>query len=227
MMPIERQLPLARPMTRESVMERKHDRRFHPEPQSVVNRGRACELAKGEPQRAFDIASTIPDGWYRCQAMAEIAEHAPEPLAAKAFAQARAAAAAGADDYQRAHVLAFAMIAALRRGRRDLANDMLADALAIAPSVEPMASRAYAMEGLWRVCRSLGDWTMQHAVLASVQALVHPDRSWRARQLYREIADDLAAHDPRRARAFVAAMPEGKARSHVERRLERRFGPGL
>jgi hypothetical protein len=183
-----------------------------------MNRGRACELAKSEPQRAFDIARTIPDGWYRCQAMAEIAEHAPDPLSEKAFQEARSAAAAGNDEYQRAAVLAFALIAALRRRRHDLADAMLADALAIVPSVKPMASCAYAHEGLWRVCMHLGDRTMQNAVLASVLAHVHPDRSWRARGLYREIVATLAWDRPDEAEAVVRAMPEGKARDFVARR---------
>lgn len=77
------------------------DERFHPKPESVMNRGRACELARRKPQRAFEIARTIPDGWYRCQAMAEIAEHAPEELSEQAFREARNAAAAGNDEYQR------------------------------------------------------------------------------------------------------------------------------
>jgi hypothetical protein len=206
------------------------DQRFHPRPESVMNRGRACALARSEPQRAFEIARTIPDGWYRCQAMAEIAEHAPEALSAKAFQEARDAAAAGYDAYQRAAVLAFCLIAALRRRRHDLANAMLADALAIVPSVKPMSSCAYAHEGLWRVCMCCGDRTMQNAVLASVLAHVDPDRSWRARGLYREIVATLAWDRPDAAEAVVRAMPQGKARDYVARRraagLRQRPFPG-
>src|SRR5262245_48988440 len=105
-------------------------KRFSPQHASVVNRGQACALAQSQPQRAFDIALTIPDGWYRCQAMAEIARHAPDALSDKAFRQARAAAMAGDDAYQRAAVLAFAITAALGRGRNDLASAMLRNALA-------------------------------------------------------------------------------------------------
>jgi hypothetical protein len=59
--------------------------------------------------------------------------------------------------------------------------------------------------------------------MEQVQAHVHPDRSWRARRLYREIADWLAEHDPRKAMALVGAMPQGKARAC----LERRYGSNL
>jgi hypothetical protein len=186
---------------------------------SVVNRGQACALAKSQPQRAFDLACTIPDGWYRCQAMADIGLHAPDDLSEKAFRQARAAAAAGDDDYQRAGVLAFAITAALGRGRRDLAGAMLADALAVVPAVEPMASRAYALHLLWATIAHNGDSRMRAHVLAAVQAHVHPDRSWRARRLYRDIVDHLAAGDPRKATAVIRSMPSGKARAYLERRL--------
>jgi hypothetical protein len=104
-----------------------------------------------------------------------------------------------------------------------LATAMLHDALALIPSVEPMASRAYALDGLWRTTSTVGDSAMRKAVLAAVQAHVHPDRSWRAKRLYRDIADWLAAREPRKAKAFVEAMPKGKAQTG----LAHRCGPSL
>jgi hypothetical protein len=47
--------------------------------------------------------------------------------------------------------------------------------------------------------------------------------AWRARRRYRDIADWLGERDPRKTQAFVAAMPQGKARA----RPEHRFGPSL
>lgn len=197
----------------------KPKRRFSPQWESVVNRGQACALAASEPHRAFDLARTIPDGWYRCQAMAHVARTAPADLSEQAFREARRAAAQSYDNYQRAGVLAFAITAALERGRKDLANAMLADALALVPSVEPMASRAYALNLLWSTIAHTGDAAMRAEVLAATHSHCHPDRSWRARRLYREIADWLAERDPRKARALIAAMPEGKTRRYLERRL--------
>jgi hypothetical protein len=116
---------------------------------SVVNRNQACALARSQPERAYALALTIPDGWYRCQAMSEIGQAAPDELSDKAFRQARTSAAAAFDAYQQAAVLAYAIEAAIARGRKELANAMLADALAVIPSVEPMASRAYALHLHW------------------------------------------------------------------------------
>ena len=129
-----------------------------------------------------------------------------------------AAAAAGDDNYQRAGVLAFAITAALGRGRRDLANAMLADALALIPSVEPMGSRAYAVNLLWSTIAHNGDRAMREAVIAATTAHVHPDRSWRAKGLFRDIVANLAWDRPDLAEALIRAMPEGKARAFIERR---------
>jgi hypothetical protein len=149
--------------------------------------------------------------------MAHIGLHAPEPLSKRAFGQARAAAAAGANN-QRAGVLAFAITAALGRGRRDLANAMLDGALALIPSVEPMNSRAYAVNLLWSTIAHNGDRAMREAVIATLKAHVHPDRSWRAKGLYRDIVANLAWDRPDCAEALIGAMPQGKARTFIERR---------
>ena len=47
---------------------------------------------------------------------------------------------------------------------------------------------------------------------------VHPDRSWRARGLYRDIVANLAWDRPDQAEAFIRTMPQGNARAYVERR---------
>jgi len=196
----------------------KPKRRFSPQWESVINRGKACALAESQPHRAFDLARTIPDGWYRCQAMAQIAQAAPPDRSEQAFREARRAAAQSFDNYQRAGVLAFVITAAFARGRNGLVSDILADALAIIPSVEPMASRAYALNLLWSTIAYHGDGKLRGRVIAQMQEHIHPDRSWRARRLYREITDWLAERDPRKADAVIAAMPLGKSRGYLERR---------
>lgn len=201
----------------------KPKRHFTPQHASVIKRGQAGAIAQSDPDGAYDLALTITDGWYRCQALAGVARHAPDELSEEAFRQARRAAAESYDNYQRAGVLAFAITAAFGRGRRDLVDAMLADAFRLVPSIEPMASRAYALNLLWSTIAYHDDGRLHPLVIAEVQAHVHPDRSWRARRLYRDIADWLAEREPRKAKAFVGAMPQGKAQAY----LERRFGPSL
>ncbi|MCL2715879.1 MAG: hypothetical protein FWD68_15205 [Alphaproteobacteria bacterium] len=192
---------------------------FKPRRESVIRRNQAFTLARGECTRAYAVARTIEDGWYRCQAMAEIGAHAPEELSAKAFREARRAAAEAFDNYQRAGVLAFAIAAASRRGRRDLVEVMLADALRLVPSVEPMASRASALHLLWGAIACCDDDRLCDLVIARVRACVDADRSWRARRLHCAIVDWLHERDAREAQAFVRAMPGGRARNYLERRI--------
>jgi hypothetical protein len=197
----------------------KPKRQFRPQRESVVNRGQACALAASQPGRAFDLARTIPDGWYRSQAMAHIAKIAPPELSEQAFREARAAAAQSFDNYQRVGVLPSVITAAFARGHNGLVNDVLGDAFALIPSIEPIASRAYALNLLWSTIAYHGDGKLRRLVIAEAQAHVHPDRSWRARRLYREITDWLAERDPRKAKAVICAMPEGKSRTYLERRI--------
>lgn len=191
---------------------------FHPQQESVVNRGMACSLAATQPERAFMIAATIPDGWYRCQAMTAIGRNSSGPLADKAFAAARTAAAAGDDTYQRAAVLCGTLHAALDCKRAELAKVIFQDILRLIPMVEPMASRAFALSWLWRVACVAGDARMRQTLLEAVVAHCHPDRSWRAARLYRELAAGLAWYRPDLAEALIRTMPPGKARAFLERR---------
>jgi hypothetical protein len=205
--------------TQVTVMYRERQQRFSPKRESAVNRGAASRLAAGHPKRAFEIALAIPDGGYRCQAMSEIGRVAADPLSERAFKEARAAAAAGDDDYQRAAVLAFAITAALGRGRAALAQDMLADALALIPSVAPVASRAYAFHLLWSACFTGGE-SFREPIWQAIVAHVHPDRNWRAARLYREIGRMAHEASGSKGRArVIAAMPDGKARRKIERDL--------
>lgn len=193
-------------------------KRFSPRPESVINRGRVSDIAARRPDEAFSIAQTIPDGWYRCQAITTIATAAPSH-ADKAFKAARAAAASGDDAYQRTAVLCGTLYAALKAERPALAGAILDDILTQIPGVAPLASRAFALAWLWAVADAAGDAAMRQQIVAAALAHCHPDRSWRAARLYRDMAEALARRDPRLAKTLLKSMPAGKARARIERRL--------
>jgi hypothetical protein len=192
-----------------------------PAPESIDGRSRACELAVTDPPRALRIARSIPDAWYRCQALTEIAQHASAERFEPLFLEAVIAAQAAPDVYQTVAVMGWPLMAAIDRGRADLAERELAGVLARVPSVTPMASRAYALELLWRSCFA-GGRPFRGPIWRTIAAHVHPDRSWRAARLYRLIARDLGPGG--RARV-IAAMPDGKARRKIERGVARRQMP--
>lgn len=185
--------------------------------ESIFGRQQVETLVKRQPERAFDCAREIPDGWYRCQAMTTIAAEGPDALRDIAFKHARAAAATGQDTYQRAAVLIGTLRAAIARERPDLAGSILGDILKLIPTIEPAASRAFALYCLWRTTMAFGNSPMQQSVLGAVFAHCHPDRSWRAARLYRDIVSTLALSDRSRAEQVIEAMPEGKARAKIIR----------
>lgn len=185
--------------------------------ESIFGRQQVEALVKRQPERAFDCARKIPDGWYRCQAMTTIAAEGPDALRDIAFKQARAAAATGEDAYQRAAVLVGTLRAAITHERPDLASAILGDILRLAPTIEPAASRAFALYCLWRTTTAFGNSPMQQSVLGAVLAHCHPDRSWRAARLYRDIISTLAPSNRSRAERVIEAMPEGKARAKMIR----------
>jgi hypothetical protein len=191
---------------------------FRPRRESMVNRGVACSLAPTQPERAFAVAETIPDGWYRCQAMTAIACAAPDPLSEKAFAAARAAAAAGEDAYQQTAVLAGTLYWAIERHRPALAAAIFHDILKLVPRIEPMGSRAAALGWLWNTVHKVGTPDMRQTVIDATVAHCHPDRSWRAVRLYRQIVANLAWDRPDAADRLISAMPHGKARARITRR---------
>jgi hypothetical protein len=108
---------------------------------------------------------------------------------------------------------------AFQRDRLGFAERELKKCLALAPQIEPLASRAYALEALWTRCFAAGP---SHAEPAwqRILELCNPDHSWRAARLYLHIAQAQDRHNPGAAAAVIRSMAPGKARS----RLERRFG---
>ena len=183
----------------------------------VAGRMRAGQLAAFDPAGAFTIARAIAHPWYRCQAMASIAREAPGELATKAFRQARAAAADGADAYQRTAVLAYVIEAALARRATALAAEILREALARTPAVEPANSRAFALALIWARAFAGGD-AMRAPIIACALVYCDPNRGWRTERLFHDI---IARLPPERATALINALRTGRTKARLARRLAR------
>jgi hypothetical protein len=189
----------------------------NPQRQSVSWRNEAIGLARSNPSHAMDLARRIPDGWYRAQALAEIASGAPDQIADVAFAEAIAAAKSGPDAYQQVAVLGWVLAAALKRNEEKRAKQVAAIALPEIHRIEPPPSRAYALELLIQAAWRLP--MLRAAFIAATLKHLPPERChyfWRARRLYRAIALLLGKDDPRKAAGFVAALPAGKMRDQIE-----------
>ena len=163
-----------------------------------------------------------PDAWRRAQALSDIAQHTPEPFVEKVLREAVAAAYEGREAYKIVAVMSWPLEAALKRGHDSFAALERDKVLLLAPTVEPRASRAYALQLLWGACSAAGD-RFAEPVWRAILRLCDPDHNWREARLYRHIAEVIESRRPGAAAEVIAAMPTGRARA----KLERRFGLAL
>jgi hypothetical protein len=163
-------------------------------------------------------AREIADGWYRAQALSTVADHAPESAVLAILDESVEAANSCSDTYRRVAVLSWPLEIAFKHGRIDWVERERDRAVALAPQIEPAASRAFAMQILWGGCY-MGGPAFAVPVWRAILQLCPPDRSWRAARLYRHIADVLESRTPGAAAGVIQAMPAGKARAKLARRL--------
>jgi hypothetical protein len=201
------------------ALPQRHPHAPSPSRASVIGRQRAGQLAPTDTAKALEAARSCPDAWYRVQALASVAEHAEPRLTLRLLEEAAREAQSCHDAYGKIAVMAWPLGVALRREQHAFAERQVKNCLALAGGIEPLASRAYALEALWRCCFEAGSG-LAEPVWRRILGLCHPDHSWRAGRLYLHIAQARESNNPGSAAAVIGAMTPGKARS----RLERRFG---
>jgi hypothetical protein len=154
---------------------------------SVHGRAEVERIAPTDPARALALAHAIPDAWYRAQALSCVAEHARESSVRSIAGQAIAAAYDCSDADNTLAVMSWPLRAAWSRGRQAYARAELDRVLRLAPEVEPLASRIFALDCLWSGCNAADD-AFAEPIWRTILRLCNPDRHWRAARLYRHIA---------------------------------------
>jgi hypothetical protein len=197
----------------------RHPHTPSPSRASLIGRQRAGQLAIADTGQALEAARGCPDAWYRVQALASVAELAEAHLVPRILDEAAREAQSCHDACGTVAVMAWPLGVAYRRAQTGFAERELMRCLALAADVEPLASRAYALELIWTRCFAI-EPRLAIPVWRRVLELCHPDHSWRAARLYLHVAQSQEQRNPGAAAAVIQAMRPGKARS----RLERRFG---
>ena len=185
---------------------------------SVVGRLRAGQLAPVDASKALEAARACPDAWYRVQALASVAEYIELSAVVRVLDEAAREAQSCHDAYGQVAVMAWPIRAAFRRGQAAFAERQIKSCLALAGGIEPLASRAYALETLWRCCFEANSG-LAARVWERILQLCHPDRSWRAARLYLHVAEASERRNPGDATAVIGAMAPGKTRGWLERRF--------
>lgn len=199
----------------------RHPHTPSPSRASLIGRQRAGQLAVTDTGQALEAARGCPDAWYRVQALASVAKHAEARLAPRILDEAARDAQSCHDAYGRVAVMAWPLGVAYQRGQIGFAERELKRCLALAADVEPLASRAHALELIWTRCFAI-EPRLAIPVWKRILELCHPDHSWRAARLYLHVAEAQERRNAGGAAAVIRSMAPGKAKS----RLERRFGLG-
>jgi hypothetical protein len=202
-------------------MPPRHQRYPHtpsPSRASVIGRQRAGQLAPTDTAGALQAARACPDAWYRVQALASVAEHAPQRQVLSILEEAAGEARSCPDAYGTVAVMSWPLGVAFKRQQSAFAERELKNCLALASRIEPRASQAYALEILWTACFA-ADPSHAEPVWSRILELCHPDRSWRAARLYLHIAELRNARNPGAAASVIRAMAPGKAKTWLERRF--------
>jgi hypothetical protein len=95
----------------------------------------------------------------------------------------------------------------------------LEDLLALAPEVEPPASRAEALFLILQAIFALGRGA-RSKVLDVLLTTCRPEDSWRVARIFQDIAWMISATDKEAAESIVAVMPDGRWKRQAQRRIE-------
>jgi hypothetical protein len=184
------------------------------------DRDLACRTAPKDPERALDFARRIPDEWFRAQALACVARHAPDKLVERLADESLRSAQEAGDLYRTVAVSAWPIRALIERERSSAAKRALLAMLELVPQVQPVSSRAEALVLLWQAVFP-GGKEFRSVIWASIARHCEPDGHWRAARLYACVVWTLATENVVEAEAIVGQMPDGAAKRKAAKLLER------
>jgi hypothetical protein len=179
-------------------------------------RDRAFVDAPGDWEKAAEIARSIDEPWFRCQALGATARWAPATTVAALAWEACACAEASENSYDIA-AAAWPLRALIERGRAGVARELCRKALAKVPSVLPASSRS---EAAFHILEAILLDTPARSL--AVEALVTgsaPFRGWRVGRNFRDAVLMLAGVDKLEAQGLLARVPESIYRRQAVRGL--------
>jgi hypothetical protein len=183
-------------------------------------RDRVCNLARSNPGAALEAARRLEDPLMRCQALTAVVRHVAGDKEALRIAAEADRSLEHADPYHATAGASWPMRALIDRGLADRAEAILKRALSASKQIPRPASQVDALFLLVQAGWPSRTRTWQSAVDHLV-ACARSASSTKAESVLRDLCLMLAGegkdHTP-----VLTAIPEGKARRQVERRLAAR-----
>jgi hypothetical protein len=185
---------------------------------SVGPRDRAINLATSDPARALKEARAIAHPWYRTQALASCARHAPdeefETIAREALATARRC----PDAYQQVASASWPIRALAERGSPRLAREFLRGLLNQARDVAPASSRSEALLHLLDGAYPLGP-DIRRSLVLELARLQEEGGHWRLCRNLIWALEMVSWSDPDMAAEFATGIQDDRCRKKAQTRI--------
>lgn len=183
--------------------------------EQAIRREQAIRLAKQDTPAALACARDIEEPWYRCQALAWVANFAPEMEVVLIATEALQAAAQGADGYQRVAAAAWPIRALVERSFVEQADQAAACVLPTAGEIEHPGSRAEApLLLLHATLPSPQGW---RPVFERILEIPQPPTHWRHGRALRDACLMVHVIDP----AFFASRLQRVIDPKTRRRIDK------
>ena len=180
-------------------------------------RAQVQNTAKHDVGEALLLARAIPHPWYRCQALAHVAELLKNPTGAEqVLDEALDAARAQTEPNRIVTVASWPIGVMVRRGLGNPAAVVDRMLEVIAPEPNPVR-RAHALFMLFHSVFS--DAQLRDKVLEKLLASCAEARGWKSRRVQQFVAEMMRPIDRERALAIAAAIPESREARRARRWL--------
>ena len=179
----------------------------------------AHRLAGTEPGKALAVARKIDDGWFRCQALSQVARYWPDGDYDRLLREALKAASSQDDVYKQVAVCAWPIRAYLERGSPSSAKSILEKCVGTASNIGNMGSRSEALFLCFQAVKPGAADLWQPAFWALVRA-TEPALSWRQRRNIRDAIAMVAGDDPQLAQTALCKLTDKKTISAVSSDVE-------
>lgn len=181
-------------------------------------RDRACSLVHSDPPAALTLARQISDPWFACQALAWVGRFWLsddfEAVINEAFEIGRKC----DDPYQVVASAAWPVRALVERRASGQISTIVLPLLELANEIDNLGSRSEALFLLFQATEP-GSQTEWLPVLKELVRASFPTLHWRQRRNLREAILIVANEDSGLANDILGRLPEGKLRSHIEKKL--------
>lgn len=154
---------------------------------STLLRDQASALAKSHPRKALEKARSIPDAWFRAQALSSVARFTDEDPSSIAREAAKTASKCD-DDYKRSSVRSWEIAALAERGFLGEARKALNASVRLARTVEPVSSRSEALFLLLQAAYAIGEKEALE-VKSTLENTCPVEEHWRCKRAVREAGE--------------------------------------